>query len=315
MPFHDRPKLGISACLLGQNVWYNGRHKLSKYLRDNFGRYVEWLPVCPETECGLGVPREKLHLTGSSESPRLLTKSHRRDVTQKLNRWTESWLKHHHQAGLHGFIVKSRSPTCGFHGVQIKGDTSSQTLGLFSRNLHRFFKHLPIEEEKGLEHPETRENFIQRIFLYKEWSELNKNGRSVEDLKAFQLDQELLLLAYSGKHLKKIDELLKKSDTIPLEELYSQYIEIFMEGLSRKSTITKQLNVFRTIERSFKKELTEIDRKELFNAAWRYHRGEIPLIVPLTLLRHFSLKYDVSRMKQQSYLNPHPLELMLRNRV
>ena len=141
------------------------------------------------------------------------------------------------------------------------------------------------------------------------------NGYSLDGLKAFHEDQVLLLLAHSAEHLKKIRALLGKADHVTPRKLYDDYIRTFMSGLLRKPTVSKQLRVFRIIEKHFKKQLSEIERRELFDAAWAYKRGEIPLIVPLTLLKHLAVKYNDNRMKHQSHLNPHPAELMLRNHV
>lgn len=312
MSLHEHPVLGISACLLGQKLRFNGRHNLDKFLRDEVSRFVRWVPVCPEVECGLGVPREPVHIEGTAESPRLIIGLGGADVTERLDRWTETWIRHH-GAPLHGFILKSRSPTCGRRGIRIAGSARSRTSGMFARHLIGSLDSLPVEEAFRLGDPAALANFIRRVLLFMRWEPLEAGERSLDRLKSFQAEQELLLLAHSAPHWKRANRLLEDANGMPLNELYASYIRIFREGLNRKTTVAKHLRVFRRIEKHFRNDLTVRDRKELFDAAWRYHRGEVPLLVPLTLLRHFASQFDDAPGKHPSYLNPHPLEIMLGN--
>jgi uncharacterized protein YbbK (DUF523 family) len=171
----EKIRLGISSCLLGQNVRYDGGHKLDRYLTDTLGQYVEYVPVCPEVECGLGVPREAVRLVGDSESPRLVTVKTKQDLTERMMTWAGKRVKELEKEGLCGFVFKSGSPSSGMERVKIyneRGMAEKKGRGMFARAFMDHFPLIPVEEEGRLHDPRLRENFIESIFALMRWREL-----------------------------------------------------------------------------------------------------------------------------------------------
>ncbi|MCE5281782.1 MAG: DUF523 and DUF1722 domain-containing protein [Deltaproteobacteria bacterium] len=309
-------RIGISACLLGQNVRYDGGHRHDRYLTDTLGRWFEWVPVCPEVECGLGVPREAMHLVGDPENPRLVTIRSGIDHTDRMQAWAAGRLEALAQEGLCGFIFKSRSPSSGMAAVKVYGASGpavKKGVGIFAGAFMRRFPLIPCEEEGRLNDPVLRENFIERIFVYGRWREMEKLGPAVKDLIAFHRDHKLLILSHSPKHVTALGRLLADPDRSDPGNLQERYVGLLMEGLRLTATVSKQTNVLQHMAGYFKKRLTPDEKRELGEVIGNYHRGLIPLVVPITLISHYVRLYDEPYLKGQVYLTPHPLELMLRN--
>jgi uncharacterized protein YbgA (DUF1722 family)/uncharacterized protein YbbK (DUF523 family) len=312
----EKIRIGISACLLGQNVRYDGGHRHDRYLTDTLGRWFEWVPVCPEVECGLGVPREAMHLVGDPENPRLVTIRSGIDHTDRMQDWAAGRLEALAQEGLCGFIFKSRSPSSGMAAVKVygvSGPAVKKGVGIFAGAFMRRFPLIPCEEEGRLNDPVLRENFIERIFVYGRWRELEKRGPAVKDLIAFHRDHKLLILSHSPKHVTALGRLLADPDRSDQGNLQERYVGLLMEGLRLTATVRKQTNVLQHMAGYFKKRLTDDEKRELGEVIGNYHRGLIPLVVPITLISHYVRLYDEPYLKGQVYLTPHPLELMLRN--
>ena len=315
----DRIRLGISACLLGQNVRYDGGHKLDRYLTDTLGQYVEYVPVCPEVECGLGVPRESMRLVGDPQSPRLVTVRSGQDLTERMLIWARGRVKELEKEGLCGFIFKSDSPSSGMERVKIysgKGGGAAKTgVGLFAREFIQHFPLLPVEEEGRLHDPGLRENFLERLFTMQRWRETLALGAKPGHLVDFHTRHKLLIMAHSPKHYGLLGKLVARGKEIPLREVYEQYQTLLMEALRLKSTVKKNINVLLHVMGYFKKNLSAAEKEELLEIINNYRQEYIPLIVPITLLKHFVRKYDQGYLENQYYLDPHPLELKLRNHV
>ena len=165
----SRVRIGISACLLGERVRYDGGHKFDSFLTDTFGHLVEWVPVCPEVESGLPVPREAMLLVGRPEAPRLVTNSSGADHTERIVKWAQEKIECLKSPGLCGFIFKSKSPSCSMHGVEVctpSGDLAARGVGIFARILINSFALLPVEDDVSLRDPAVKENFIKKIFEY-----------------------------------------------------------------------------------------------------------------------------------------------------
>ena len=308
--------LGISTCLLGEKVRYDGGHKLDHYLKETLGRYVEWVPVCPEADMGLPVPREPMRLVGDPASPRLVTIRSRVDYTDRMIRWAEALMRRLSRMDLRGFIFKSRSPSSGMKGVRVYGDSgvpSGTGAGIFAREFMRHFPLLPVEDDGRLRDPSVRENFIERIFVYKRWHDSIREGSSMKDLVSFHTDHKLLIMSHSPRHYAMLGRLVAKGKHYIFSKLCSEYITILMEGLKLIATTRKNTNVLHHIMGYFKKHLSADESREMLGIIGEYHGGLMPLIVPVTLLNHYVRKYGEPYLKRQYYLNPHPLELMLRN--
>jgi len=313
----EKIRIGISRCLLGDKVRYDGGHKHDRYITDTLGRYFEWVPVCPEVEYGLPVPREAMRLVGNPDSPRLLTIRTGIDHTNGMQEWAERRIAELENEGLCGFIFKSRSPSSGMQGVKvynINGMPSQKGVGIFAGAFMRHFPLLPAEDDGRLNDPRLRENFIERVFVFKRWQEFIKKRGTKKDLIEFHTVHKLLILAHSPKHVSILGRLVadSKDNTGNLNDIY---IKNMSEALRLLPTTKKHTNVLQHIMGYFKKQLTNDEKQELLEIIDNYHKGILPLIVPVTLLNHYVRKYNEPYLKTQYYLNPHPLELMLRNHV
>jgi len=311
-------RLGISACLLGERVRYDGGHKLDRFLTDTLGQYVEYVPVCPEVECGLGTPREALHLVGSPDSPRLVIARTRQDLTERMVRWAQKGVVELEKEDLCGFIFKSDSPSSGMERVKIytqKGMPVKKGMGVFARIFMEHFPLLPVEDEGRLHDPKLRENFIERIFTLRRWRDTLAKGVNRQSLVDFHTRHKLLILSHSPKHHQMIGKLVARAKDLALQELYQQYQALLMESLRFKTTPRKNANVLLHIIAYFKQQLPSQEKQELLETVDLHRRGFLPLIVPITLLNHYARKYDQPYLKGQVYLNPHPIELQLRNHV
>jgi uncharacterized protein YbgA (DUF1722 family)/uncharacterized protein YbbK (DUF523 family) len=309
-------KIGISTCLLGEKVRYDGGHKLDRYITDTLGLYFEWVPVCPEAEYGLPVPREPMHLIGNPASPRIVTVRTGLDHTEGMKKWVKDKLRQLEKEDLCGFIFKSKSPSSGIGGIKIytsSGTSSNKGTGIFGGAFMSYFSLIPVIDDGRLHNLSLRENFIEAVFVYKRWKEFLKNATKIRDLIAFHTNLKLLILSHSPKHYSNLGKLVALAKKYQSDALYSEYARILMEGLSFLATIKKNTNVLLHIAGYFKKYLTPEDKRELLEVIEQYHKGYIPLIVPITLVNHYVRKFDESYLKDQFYLNPHPVELMLRN--
>jgi len=311
-------RLGISSCLLGEKVRYDGGQKLDHFITETLGKFVEFVPVCPEVECGLGIPREAMHLSSSPEGPRLVTIRTQVDHTERMRAWARKRVVELEQEDLCGFIFKSDSPSSGMERVKIysgKGMADKTGVGLFAQEFMQHFPLLPVEEEGRLHDPGLRENFLESLFTMKRWRETLALGTKRGHLVDFHTRHKLLIMSHSPKHYGLLGKLVAQMKEIPLPEMYERYQTLLMEALRLKTTIKKNANVLLHVMGYFKKNLSPAEKEELLRIVNNYQKGYIPLIVPVTLLNHYMWKYDQNYLKSQYYLDPHPLELKLRNHV
>lgn len=314
----QRIKLGISACLLGHNVRYDGGHKLDRYIRDTLGQYIDFLPICPEVECGLGIPREAMRLVGDPDSPRLITVRTGRDMTQQMLAWASKRLEELKSQGLCGFIFKSGSPSSGMERVKVytpQGMPSQKGVGLFAKAFMEKFPLLPVEEDGRLHDPKLRENFIERIFVLQSWRRFRDSNSGASGLIEFHSNHKLLIMSHSPKHHSQLGRLVAEAGRSSWPELLERYERLLMQSLQLKATPAKHSNVLEHMLGYFKKELSGDEKQEMLEVLSRFRKGQLPLIVPITLMNHYVRKYNQPYLSRQVYLNPHPLELQLRNHV
>lgn len=314
----ERPKLGISTCLLGEKVRFDGGHKLNRYLVDTLGKFVDWVPVCPEVECGLPIPREAVRLVGDPESPRLVTNRTGIDHTERMLTWAQKKLKALEDDNLCGFVFKSKSPSSGMQGIKVyneKGIPSQKGIGIFARAFIERFPLMPVEDEGRLNDAKLRENFLERIFVYNRWLDFVQKDGTVAGLVAFHTDHKLLIMSHSQKYLAELGNWVAKAREFEPGELFHHYLTLLMNALKLIATIKKNVNVLQHVMGYFKKQITPDEKQELLEVIHHYHLGLLPLIVPITLLNHYVRKFNQPYLKRQYYLNPHPVELMLRNHV
>jgi len=313
-------RLGISACLLGKAVRFDGGHQWDRFITDTLGKYVEFFPVCPEVECGLGVPREAMRLVGDPAAPRLMTVRTKVDLTARMVAWAKSRVQELEQENLGGFIFKSKSPSSGMERVKVYPEATQRSpmtrgVGMFARTFMEHFPLLPVEDEGRLHDPVLRENFIERIFLWQRWRECRAAGPDLGGLVAFHTRHKLLILAHSPKHYRELGRLVAQAKGRRPEELYELYQSQLVEALRLKSTPKKNTNVLHHLMGYFKKDLSPDEKQELLEIIDNYHQEVVPLVVPITMINHYVRKYQQPYLREQVYLHPHPLELQLRNHV
>jgi len=311
-------RLGISTCLLGENVRFDGGHKLDHFLTDTLGQYVEYVPVCPEVECGFGIPRESFRLVGEAENPRLVTTRTNVDHTDRMHQWARKRVQELEKEELYGYIFKSGSPSSGMERVKVydrNGVPAKVGVGVFARIFMEHFPLLPVEEEGRLHDPKLRENFIERIFTLKRWRETVAQRQSLGVLVDFHTRHKLLILAHSTETHRAMGKLVAEGKGIPLKTLYEKYQTRLMQALQLRTTAKKNANVLQHMLGYFKEQLSTDEKQEMLEIINQYRQELFPLIVPLTLMNHYVRKYNQPYLKEQLYLNPHPLELQLRNHV
>lgn len=315
----NRPVIGISSCLLGNEVRYDGGHKLMHYLRDTLGKFVDFVPVCPEMECGMGVPRESLRLVQRDGDVRLITNKTKADKTDQMRSWAVTRTGDLSRENLCGFIFKSKSPSCGVFRVKEydeNGITKNNSgRGIFAEQFIESLPLIPIEEDGRLHDAPLRENFIARVFAVHRWHELCEEPKTIHALTQFYASYKYTLMAHDPKVQKELGSLIGNGKELPSSELYDQFLPVFLNSLKNPATTKKNTNVLEHIMGYFKRHLTAEEKAELKTVISQYHDHLIPLIVPITLLKHYVYKYKSEYLMKQYYLSPHPMELMLRNHV
>ena len=317
----SRIRIGISACLLGQEVRFDGGHKRDPFLTDILGAHVEWVPVCPEVEVGMGTPREPVRLVRPNRSSsRLLMVSTRTatDYTDRMNSWAARRVEELASEDLSGYVLKKDSPSCGMERVKVypaNGMPERSGRGLFATVLKNRFASLPVEEEGRLSDPRLRENFIERVFAYQRLKDLLAANWNMGALVRFHTSHKMALLAHSTTAYNELGRLVAGAKALGKRELRDRYERLFMETLTAMATTRKHTNVLSHMAGHLKRLLDDGSRRELRQSIDEYRRGLVPLVVPLTLIRHHVRVHDVEYLAGQTYLDPHPRELMLRNHV
>jgi len=311
-------RIGISSCLLGQKVRYDGGHKHDRYLTDVLGEWMEWVPVCPEVEIGLGIPRPTIRLEGSVDDPRLVEPSSGEDLTDRMLSFSEVKVAGLKDLDLDGYVLKRGSPSCGMERVRVYGAggmPERKGVGIFARVLMDRWPLLPVEEEGRLNDPVLRENFIQRVFCRQRWRRLRRDGVNRRRLVEFHTAHKMVLRSHNEAGYRRCGRTVASGKAVPDAELFRLYEEEFYATLTSKATPKRHVNVLYHIVGYLKRCLDAAEKRELITLIEDYRAGLVPLVVPVTLLRHHVNKHAVEYMQGQLYLEPHPKELMLRNRV
>lgn len=314
----QRILVGVSTCLLGEKVRWDGGHKHDRYLTGILGAYFDFVPICPEAEVGMGIPREPVSLHGDPAAPLMIGSKSGEDWTERMNRWSRRKLKELVPMGLSGYILKKGSPSCGMERVPVKGGhgkpPSKTGVGLFAAELMRRLPLLPVEEEGRLNDPGLRENFIVRVFAYHRAQALFGPGRFKRgDVVTFHAREKYLLMAHSPNHYKQLGQLVAQVKDYTPAEFRERYLSLYMEALSMRATRAKNVNVLHHLLGYLRGHIGDAERDDILRVIENYRAEIVPLIVPLTLLNHHLKVHQVEYLLEQNYLQPAPEELALRN--
>lgn len=308
--------VGISSCLLGNEVRYDGGHKRHSYIESTLGQFFEFTAFCPEVEIGLGIPREPIRLELVDEQIHCVgVKNPQLDVTRQLVNSANK--QKHWQQHLCGYILKKDSPSCGMERVKLykKGMPERTGQGIYAARLMQNYPHLPVEEEGRLGDPRLRENFIKRVYVYARWKQMLARGISAKALTDFHAQHKLIIMSHNQNDVRSLGRLLADINNDNLEQIAEQYLSGLMQSLKVIATRGNHVNVLQHIQGYLKKELDKDDKQEMVETIERYAQGELPLIVPITLLKHHFRKCPDPYIENSYYMNPHPQELSLLNLV
>jgi uncharacterized protein YbgA (DUF1722 family)/uncharacterized protein YbbK (DUF523 family) len=311
-------RVGISSCLLGEEVRFDGGHKHDRFLTDQLGPFVEWVPVCPELELGMGVPREAVNLRRDGDRIRMLGAKSGRDWTSAMEAFAARRVRALAKLALCGYVLKKDSPSCGMERVKVRdpsGLARRDGRGLFAAALLEAEPALPVEEEGRLNDPVLRENWIERVFAYRRLRSLFAGRFSVGRLVAFHTAHKLQLLAHSPEAYRRLGRLVAGAKGAERTALERRYALEFMQALAVRATPRRHVNVLEHCMGYFRERLDAGARAALAHQIADYRAGLVPLVVPLTLIRHYVARLEVEYLAGQVYLEPHPKELMLRNHV
>ncbi|MCA9513088.1 MAG: DUF523 and DUF1722 domain-containing protein [Myxococcota bacterium] len=313
-----RLRIGVSSCLLGNGVRYDGGHKRDAFLVDQLGPFVEWVPVCPEVEAGLGTPRPSIQLVEEGGALRALETRSRRDRTRALERQARARVRDLRGLDLAGYVLKRDSPSCGMERVRVHREgqpVRRDGRGLFAAALLEAMPDLPVEEEGRLHDPRLRENFIERLFAYRRVRDLFAGPWRARDVVAFHTAHKIQVMAHSNESYRELGRLVARVRELPRAGFRDAYQAGFMGALRRLASRGRVANALHHMTGHLRGRVSSDDRRELAQLVDDYRAGLVPLVVPLTLLRHHARACEVDYLLGQVFLDPHPRELMLRNHV
>ncbi len=313
----DKIRVGISSCLLGEEVRFDGGHKRDSYVTGTLSDYFDFVPFCPEAGVGLGIPRQPIRLVRRGEEIRAVgVKTPELDPTDDLAAFA------HQTAGelgeVSGYILKNASPSCGMERVKVyneKGMPERNGVGIFAGALMERLPLLPVEEEGRLGDPVLRENFIERVFVYHRWQQLTRSGLSAHKLVEFHADHKYLIRAHSEESYGQLGRMVAEAGKRDLENLAGAYVSTLMKALKRPVKPRQHVNILQHLLGFLKEHIDRLDREEMVETIEQYRQGLVPLIVPITLIRHHFRRHPDPYVMRQYYLSPHPKELMLRNKL
>lgn len=309
--------IGISSCLLGEEVRFDGGHKRDSYILGTLSDYFTFRPVCPEVAIGLPIPRPPIRLVQQQDGIHVVgVKDPSVDVTDRLHAYGRKMADE--MRGISGFIFKRASPSCGMERVKLyapDGRSIGKAAGAFAEEMMKGQPLLPTEEEGRLGDPGLRENFIMRVFVFHRWQQLMAGGLSASRLIDFHADHKYLIMAHNQAAYKRMGQLLAKAGKGDIGQLAKAYVQELMTALSRPVPRKQHVNVLQHLLGYLKQQLDAEDKAEMLEVIEQYRDGIVPLIVPITLLKHHFRRHPHEYIERQVYLTPHPHELMLRNLI
>lgn len=315
----EKRLIGVSACLLGERVRYDGELTRDAYISGTLAQKFEWVAVCPEVEIGLSVPRERIQLEGDPVQPRLVMEIARTDLTDRMHTYCEERVAAMASASLCGYVFKSKSPSCGLKGVKLfpagGGEAVRQGIGFFARAFMTYFPLVPVVEERDLQDSGGRENFIERLFVMQRWRALLNDDPDPAGLVTFHTQHKYLLMAHSILHYRELGKRVAGMKGQPLTAVLDQYGAGLMEALRLRATVKKHVNVLQHLAGYFKRQWDRDEKWELQEQIAQYAAGQVAWGVPVAYINQLVHTYDEPYLRHQFYLHPHPIERQLRHRV
>ncbi len=309
-------RLGVSSCLLGNEVRFDGGHTRDRFLCETLGQWAMWVPVCPEVEIGMTIPRPSIRIVESDAGLRLVAPSTEEDFTKRMHTYATRRAKQLAEMDLDGYILQKNSPSCGMERISVYRDgklSHRKGVGMFASVLMEALPQLPLEEDGRLHDNALRENFIERIFSRQRWKALVRGGMSRRRLVEFHTAHKLLLRTHSETHYSELGRIVANADKQPLAKLYDSYATQLHDCLRIPATRKRNANVLQHALGYFKEKLDPTEKREILASIDDYRGGLLPLVVPLALLRLQIRKFEDEYLSTQLYFDPHPKELMLRN--
>jgi uncharacterized protein YbgA (DUF1722 family)/uncharacterized protein YbbK (DUF523 family) len=314
----DEIRIGVSACLLGQEVRYDGGHKRDAYVADTLARCFRFVPVCPELDIGLGVPRDTLRLVRDGKEVRILAPASGIDHTTRMRDYARRRVRQLEELGLSGYILKKSSPSCGMTRVRTYtagGVPAPSDRGVFADALMASMPLLPVEEDGRLNDPRLRENFIVRVFAFHRVASFFDTRWRIAGLVAFHASEKLLLMTHDPERQRTLGRIVAFAKSTDRRGLRATYTEGFMQALARPAGPKRHTNTLQHMFGYLREHLGQAERAQVLESIGEYRLNLVPLVVPLTLIRHYVKVLKLEYLESQTYLSPHPKELALRNHV
>jgi uncharacterized protein YbgA (DUF1722 family)/uncharacterized protein YbbK (DUF523 family) len=308
-------KIGISSCVLGERVRFDSGHKVSKFVTKELAPYFDFVPVCPEVGSGMSVPRPTIRLVSNEERIALVeTKDPSKEHTQQVIDYSKAKVEALEQEQLCGYIVCAKSPTCGMERVKVykKGGADNIGVGLYTRELMKRMPWLPVEEDGRLNDPVLKENFITRVYTLQDFYHSMRDEPRRGKIVAFHSRYKLVLMADHPQSYKQLGSLGANMKEYPLDEFYLLYREGLMKAMANRASRKNNTNVLLHIQGYFKRQLGKQEKQELRQTIDDYRTGLLPLLAPLTLLKHYLSAHPDQYLAEQVFFQPHPQELRLR---
>lgn len=312
----DTPiKIGISACLAGDKVRFDSGHKRSNFCMDELGNHVEYQKFCPEVAVGLPIPRATIRQVKVDGLIKVCRPDGSNDVGAKLTEYGQKVAKEEAK-NLSGFVFCTKSPSCGMERVKVFNEAgtgnTAEGVGFFAAQIMKYNPNLPCEENGRLGDIHLRENFVMRVFVYKQWQQMNEQPISIRELTEFHAKHKYLVMSHNYEEYKRLGRLLGNATKHDIELVKQEYINGLMGALSKPASRKAQANTLSHLQGYFKKFITKIEKQELSSAIDEYRKGFVPLFVPLTLLKHHLTLNHNEYLSNQVYFAPYPNDLRLR---
>ncbi|MDA0117632.1 MULTISPECIES: YbgA family protein [Vibrio] len=308
-------KVGISSCVLGENVRFDSGHKISKFVTKELAPFFEFVPVCPEVGMGMPVPRPTIRLMSDQERIALVeTKDASIDHTDKMMDYSKSKVAELSSTELCGYIVCAKSPTCGMERVKVykKGGAENIGVGLYTQELMKQMPWLPVEEDGRLNDPVLKENFITRIYTLRDFYDSMDGEPTAGKIVAFHSRYKLTLMAHHPQSYKELGRLVATIKEYDIDTFYQKYRVGLMNAVSHRASRKNNTNVLMHLQGYFKRDLAKEQKAELSGVIEEYRQGTLPLLAPLTLIKHYLAAYPDAYLSEQKFLQPHPQEMRLR---